>query len=53
MADEDDEHCPERKDGTHCHCWWDGDGCCSCGAAPMSVDAKLAQGMDVDDEPAR
>ena len=26
--------CPARKDGLHCNCWYDGDGCCSCGNDP-------------------
>ena len=23
--------CPEREDGIHCNCWYDGQPCCSCG----------------------
>jgi len=23
--------CPEREDGQHCECWYDGEICCACG----------------------
>lgn len=55
MSDEefDSEHCPAEKmlngepnvDHSHCQCWWDGDGCCRCGAVAMSDDEKRLQGM--------
>lgn len=33
--DEDETPCPRRDDGVHCECWYEGEACCSCGAAAM------------------
>ena len=38
-------HCRNRADKTHCEHWWDGEKCCSCGAAAMTSAQKRAQGM--------
>lgn len=43
---EQDEDCPAvGSGGQHCNCWYDGDGCCRCGAPPMTEDEQRAQGM--------
>lgn len=35
VADEDWETpCPNREDGQHCNCWYDGGACCACGDKP-------------------
>lgn len=33
--DDDETPCPKRDDGVHCECWYEGEACCSCGAAAM------------------
>lgn len=40
------EACPQREDGQHCNCWFDGDACCNCGAPAMTEEEKAAQGME-------
>lgn len=54
IIDDIDEHCPAEKmangepniDHSHCQCWWDGDACCRCHAAPLTSEQKQAQGME-------
>ena len=41
-----DEYCPKSDDHQHCHCWYDGEVCCRCGAAAMTKEYKQAQGME-------
>lgn len=38
-------HCHAREDCIHCDHWWDGDGCCSCGAPAMTQEEMIEQGM--------
>lgn len=38
--------CPKRDDRIHCHCWWEGERCCSCGAPAMTEQEKRDQGME-------
>lgn len=46
--------CPNREDKQHCNCWYDGRGCCACGANSLSANQKQfvedaeAQELDVD-----
>lgn len=34
-------YCPNRKDKTHCECWWDGEKCCSCGDGIISTEHEF------------
>ena len=38
--------CPKREDGQHCDCWYDGEACCACGAAAMTNEERIEQGME-------
>lgn len=38
-------YCHAREDQVHCEHWWDGDGCCSCGAPAMTQEEMIEQGM--------
>ncbi len=31
MEDNWETTCPNRDDGQHCNCWYDGEPCCACG----------------------
>ena len=42
---ESEGFCKARDDRTHCEHWWDGDGCCSCGAPAMTQEEMIEQGM--------
>lgn len=39
------EHCAKSEDGTHDYGWWDGDACAWCGAAEMTEEQRVEQGM--------
>lgn len=48
-----DEHCPakltlsgEPNDGSHCACWWDGDGCCRCDFSALTDEQKKVLGVE-------
>ena len=30
--------CPNREDGIHCNCWYDGGRCCACGDDTKETD---------------
>lgn len=56
LVPEDDEYCPvgdtkhaddnkEPSPNMHCTCWYEGDGCCRCGAAAMTEQEKRDNGM--------
>lgn len=41
----EDGYCASREDGQHCVHWWDGETCCSCGAAAMTEAQNRTRGM--------
>ncbi len=40
--------CPEREDGQHCDCWYDGEACCACGAPEMTAE-QMREAMHEDE----
>lgn len=46
---DENEACPDPKAdmGLHCDHWFDGEGCCYCGAAEMPNPLRILKGMEM------
>jgi hypothetical protein len=43
-AAQEETPCPRRQDQQHCNCWYDGEGCCACGAGSLNRSRNCAAG---------
>ena len=37
--------CPNREDGQHCNCWYDGEPCCACGDTGMDTNLTFSTAL--------